>query len=82
MKLNEIFFELTTLRFVPRCTLLLSVVGAYNSGYEVRPLGSGLTQIAPYGRNFSYPQTLYEMPKYFCYFFALLLVKKSPLISP
>lgn len=27
--------KLTPLRFVPRCTLLLSVVGAYNSGYEV-----------------------------------------------
>src|SRR3990167_5513034 len=27
---------LTPLRFVPRCALLLSVVGAYNKGYTVR----------------------------------------------
>ncbi len=33
---RKIFFELTPLRFVPRCALLLSVVGAYNKGYTVR----------------------------------------------
>ncbi len=36
MNENELFFELTPLRFVPRCALLLSVVGAYNKGYTVQ----------------------------------------------
>lgn len=34
---RKIFFELTPLRFVPRCALLPSVVGAYNKGYTVQP---------------------------------------------
>ena len=45
--LKKIFFELTPLRSVLRCTLLLSVVGTYNSGYEVRPSARGLLKLLP-----------------------------------
>jgi hypothetical protein len=42
MNENEKYF-LNSLgyRLAPRCALLLSVVGAYNSGYEVRPSARG-----------------------------------------
>jgi len=32
---------------MPRCALLLSVVGAYNSGYEVRPSARGSPKLLP-----------------------------------
>lgn len=44
---RKIFFELTPLRSVPRCALLLSVVGAYNSGYEVHPSARGSPKLLP-----------------------------------
>ena len=44
---KKIFFELIPLRSVLRCTLLLPVVGAYNSGYEVRPPARGLLKLLP-----------------------------------
>jgi len=48
MNENEKYF-LNSLRFapVPRCALLLSVVGAYNSGYEVRPSARGSPKLPP-----------------------------------
>lgn len=39
---RKIFFELK-----PRCALLLLVVGAYNSGYEVRPSARGSPKLLP-----------------------------------
>ena len=65
MKLFEKYFLNSLLSVAPRCALLPTVVGAYNTLYPVRSLPRDLTQIRfPFSQtNFGYSDTLGEILK-------------------